>query len=115
MQTIIHRKSKGVTIRYTVEDEPTLGTLGNYRLLIEQYIVMERCVNFKQLLFNTYFLRKMKSYHKKLHCVYCGKKIYEFTTGGNMQEISIIWLLLTISLQSLSYQKYLLWMKIISV
>ena len=74
MQTIIRSRKHGVTIRYTVEDDPTPGTLGSHQLLLESYRLLERSIKFEQLLFNTYFLRKMKSKHKSLHCVYCGKK-----------------------------------------
>ena len=74
MQTIIRRKRNGVTIQYTVEDNPTPGTLGSHELLLERYRLLEKSLHFEQLLFNTYFLRKMKSKYKKLHCVYCGRK-----------------------------------------
>jgi 5-methylcytosine-specific restriction endonuclease McrA len=74
MQTIIRSRRHGVTIRYTVEDDPTLGTLGSHQLLLEQYRLLEKSPRFEQLLFNSYFLRKMKSTYKKLHCVYCGRK-----------------------------------------
>ena len=74
MQTVIRSKRNGVTIRHIVEDEPTPGTLGSHQLLLEQYRLLERSPHFEQLLFNTYFLRKMKGRYKTLHCVYCGKK-----------------------------------------
>ena len=74
MQTIIWSKRKGVTVRSTVEDNPTPGTLGSHQLLIESYKLLQKSTHFEQLLFNTYFLRRMKSIHKDLHCVYCGKK-----------------------------------------
>ena len=74
MQVIIRSKRHGVTIRYTVEDEPTPGTYGSHQLLLEMYRLLEKSPHFEQLLFNTYFLRKMKSKYGKLHCVYCGRK-----------------------------------------
>ena len=114
MQTIIRRKRNGVTIQYTVEDDPTPGTLGSHQLLLEQYRLLEKSIRFEQLLFNTYFLRKMKAKYKKLHCVYCGKKnlkIYHWKFG----EIEKIWQLPTILSLNLLIQKYLLWMRIIYV
>lgn len=74
MQVIIKYKRGNVTVRYTVEDDPTPGTLGSHQLLLEQYYILEKSPKSEQLLFNTYFLRKMKSKYKKLHCVYCGRK-----------------------------------------
>lgn len=74
MHRIIRSKKNGVTISYTVEDCPTPGTFGSHQLLLEQYRLVEKSPRFEQLLFNTHFLRKMKSIHGTLHCVYCGKK-----------------------------------------
>lgn len=89
MQTIIKSRKNGITVRYTVEDEPTPGTLGCYRLLTERLRLLEKSPKFEQLLFNTYFLRKMKSLHKELHCVYCGKKnlrIYHWNEYAGQRE-----------------------------
>lgn len=73
MQKILWSKRHGITIQCMVEDNPTPGTLGSHQLLLEQYIWLQKTGN-QQMLFNTYFLRGMLSKHKKLHCVYCGRK-----------------------------------------
>ena len=86
MQTILWRKRDGITIQCTVEDYPTPGTLGSHQLLLEEYRWLQKRGS-PQMLFNTYFLRRMLSVYKKLHCVYCGRrrlKIYswiEFATN----------------------------------
>ena len=80
MQKIIWRKRGNLTIQSMVEDDPTPGTLGSHKLLLESYIWLEKTGN-PQMLFNTYFLRRMLSTYKKLHCVYCGRrslKIYHW-------------------------------------
>lgn len=74
MQVIIRSRRNGVTVRITVEDNPTQGTLGSHELLLDEYRLLQKSLKFKQLLFNTYFLRKIKSKYGNLHCVYCGKK-----------------------------------------
>lgn len=74
MYRIIRSRRGGVMIGYTVEDDPTPGTLGSHQLLLDEYRLLEKSPRFQQLLFNTHFLRKMKNRYKILHCVYCGKK-----------------------------------------
>lgn len=92
MQVIIRSKKRGVTVRYTVEDSPTPGTFGSHQLLLEQYRLLEKSPRFEQLLFNTYFLRKMKAKYGSLHCVYCGRKnlrIYHWKEfAGNKKNMA---------------------------
>ena len=92
MQVIIRSRKRGVTVRYTVEDDPTPGTLGSHQLLLDEYRLLEKSPRFEQMLFNTYFLRKMKAKYGSLHCVYCGRKnlrIYHWKEyAGNMKNMA---------------------------
>lgn len=92
MQVIIRSRKNDVTIRITVEDNPTPGTLGSHELLLDEYRLLQKSLRFKQLLFNSYFLRKMKSLYGSLHCVYCGKKnlrIYHWNEKArNMKDMA---------------------------
>ena len=74
MHVIIRSKRNNVTVRITVIDDPTPGTFGSHQLLLDEYRLLEKSLHFEQLLFNTYFLRRMKSKYGNLHCVYCGRK-----------------------------------------
>lgn len=92
MQVIILSRKNGVTVRHTVEDEPTPGSYGSHQLLLEQYRLLQKSPRFEQLLFNTYFLRRMKSKYGSLHCVYCGRKnlkIYHWNEyAGNRKNMA---------------------------
>lgn len=76
MRKIIYRRH-GINILYTVENNPTPGTLGSHRLLLEHYRKHEdppKSRKFEQMLFNLRFLQSMEEKYGRLWCVYCGKK-----------------------------------------
>src|SRR3954469_25512529 len=92
MQKIIWSKGKTFTVQITVEDDPTPGTLGSHRLLLQEYRRLDppKTSSFQQMLFNTQFLRDMQKLHGKLWCVYCGKKglkIYHWQENDKVHSI----------------------------
>lgn len=94
MIKIIRFGSRSHTIQYTVQENPTPGSFGDYLLLKQYYRELDesramfgsdpkRSKIFEQLLFNTEFLNSRLKEYSELHCEYCGKQnlvIFHWTT-----------------------------------
>lgn len=93
MIKIIRYRKANVTVQYSIQEKPTPGTFGDYILLkrklesqgegkVLEAVKQKDPKRYKQMVFNMAFLKEMRRKHKRLHCVYCGKRrlrIYEFS------------------------------------
>lgn len=92
MIRFVYKRIKNFTIQFSVQENPTPGSFGDYILLKKDLTkrseskILEKIrekdpKRYEQMIFNISFLKKMRKKHKRLHCVYCNKKnlkIYEF-------------------------------------
>lgn len=85
MLRLVNRRKKDVKETYTVEEDPTPGTYGDYLLLKEVLRALDEDTvkfrrgfqdteAFEQLVFNTKFLEGILKEYGELHCEYCGKQ-----------------------------------------
>lgn len=93
MIKIVRYRKKYLTISYTVQEDPTPGSFGDYILLKnELWKNDKRWTNMEsQAVFNLNYLKKMREKHTNLHCAYCNKQnlvVYEFFDKPNRNNMA---------------------------
>lgn len=89
MVKIIISSNKKEVSYYSIQENPTPGSFGDYLLLKEQYKLLDQdwllygdSIQVRQALFNMAYLKEMEKVYGTLHCAYCGKqdlRVFEFS------------------------------------
>lgn len=87
MIRITKYKNKILCVTYSIMENPTRGSYGDYLLLKNELLKLDdRWENVEsQSIFNMNYLKNMRENYNILHCAYCNKKplrIYEFHEKG---------------------------------
>lgn len=99
-QKVILGKSRSTTVQHVIHGTPKSGTYADFMLLSQEYRrldpppnVVKKRERFKQLIFNTNFLKAILKEYGELHCEYCGYpdlKIYHWTQKPNFENMATV-------------------------